>query len=141
MFTCREVVWLHFEVENLSTRSDSSSCKLYNSFLHLLWFDLIVPIAINRPFFAKFNVWSPDLVFVMDGWTSHKQLTAIHACVCMCPCMHALPMWHIGVFSIFVGVGAWFLCVGVFIGMIYWACEYANLNSIEQWNKYHMHIC
>ena len=33
-------------------------------------------------FFAKFNIWPPDLVFVMDDL--HKQLTAIYACVYVC---------------------------------------------------------
>ena len=42
--------------------------------------------------FAKFNVWPPDLLFVMDDWTSPNKLTTIYACVCMCACIQALSM-------------------------------------------------
>ena len=51
-------------------------------------------LEFNR-LFAKFNVWPPNLVLVMDDWTSHKQLTIIYVCVCTCACMQALPMLHV----------------------------------------------
>ena len=51
--------------------------------------------------FAKFNVWLPDLVFVMDDWTSHKQLTAIYVCVRMYACIQALSIWHVFVCQCF----------------------------------------
>ena len=68
-----------------------SSCSFLNSEFH---FDKLLIgnfyfYFYEYDFFAKFNIWPPYLVFVMDDWTSHKQLTAIYACVCMCASIQA----------------------------------------------------
>ena len=41
-------------------------------------------VRVNIGLFGKFNIWPPDLVFVMDNWTLHKPLTAIYVCVHLC---------------------------------------------------------